>query len=177
MTKRIPSFNLKDDYCDSVSLWRFAMLAIFFAFLATLGVSFVHLRFKVRDLKIAINATEERIDKLRERENALQAVIQTRAHEWTLKQTAVQRLGMIDFNPQQILHLEYPDSLLANYRDVTKRYKMDQMREDDSDPIRMMLNRFTIPTASASPGVESEEPARGAERSAGGTALARANDH
>lgn len=152
MTKRIPSFYLAEDYADSVSLWRFGTLVVFFVFLAVLGLAFVHLRFKVRDLKIAINQTEQRIEKLREREKALEAVIQTRAHQWTLKQTAAQQLGMIDFNPQQIIHLEYPNTLLAEYAGVASRYQLDQRRRNEADPIRLMLNRFTPATADAAGG-------------------------
>ncbi|GAB4320243.1 MAG: hypothetical protein Kow0059_14450 [Candidatus Sumerlaeia bacterium] len=167
MPRPLQPLQLNENYASSVTFWRFVLLVVLCGFVTVLGVGFVYLRFKVRDLKIAINSTEQRIENLRERENAVQAAIQARAHEWTLKQTAAQTLGMIDFNPQQIVHVEYPERLVRRYAEASGRFDAERTARNRDDLIRRVLMQLKP--------LEPQESGGGKGREQGGRSTAESS--
>jgi hypothetical protein len=132
------------DYARSVRLQRFVMIMIISLITITLGVTYTYLRFKVRDLKISINATKSRIVKLEERKTALKASLQTQVLEWSLKQSALQELGMVDFSPQRTIQAQWPNSLNEKYAAATNRYKMDRQPEERKEWLVFVLTQLAM---------------------------------
>jgi hypothetical protein len=131
------------NYANSLSFRQFVTIIFLCSFFTGLGISFIYLQFRVRDLKIAINATEKRIQELQNRENQLEATIQAQVMKWKLKQTAIQELGMIDFNPKQTSYVLYPHVLHEKYNDIILVKELERESEVEVSTFDRVLEILT----------------------------------